>query len=253
MAYTINRAAAAAGRCKSTILRAIHSGKISAVRDPVNGGWLIEPAELHRAYSVAAEPAGGAAVQSAPVPVQSHDEVQHRPAPVPVHARLEAAEVRISEILEAQRLRDDVIADLRQRLDRADEHRQRADEQRQQAQAALAEVQAKLVAVLTDQRPAPAPPARRAWWPRGRKLIGAMLVVACGGPVLAANDGNELLRWCLQPDGTFANGYCLGYISGIDDALEGGAAVCVPEEVTRGQVRDVVVRYLQANQELGKH
>jgi len=78
--------------------------------------------------------------------------------------RLEAAEVRISEMLEAQRLRDDVIADLRQRLDRADEQRQRADEQRQQAQAALVEMQAKLVAVLTDQRPAPLAPARQSWW-----------------------------------------------------------------------------------------
>src|SRR3954470_21127825 len=165
MAYTLTRAAAAAGRCKSTILRAIQSGKISAVRDDATGGWLIEPAELHRVYRVAVESAANPPVQTAPVPLQQHNGVQHRAAPMPLQARLEAAEVRIAEILEAQRLRDDVIADLRQRLDRA-------DEQRQQAQTQLAEVQAKLVAVLTDQRlpaAAPAAPAapRRAWWTWG--------------------------------------------------------------------------------------
>lgn len=85
---------------------------------------------------------------------------------------------------------------------------------------------------------------------RARKfsIAAVMLVLACGGPVLA-NDGNQLLRACLQPDGTFGDGYCLGYVSGVDDA-EAGDDICVPEEVTRSQARDIVVRYLQANQEL---
>src|SRR3954453_2468899 len=163
MAYTLTRAAAAAGRCKSTILRAIQSGKISAIRDDATGSWLIEPAELHRVYRVAVESAANPPVQTAPVPLQQHNGVQHRAAPMPLQARLETAEVRIAGILEAQRLRDDVIADLRQRLDRA-------DEQRQQVHTQLAEVQAKLVAVLTD--PPPPPPAApqspaallRRWW-----------------------------------------------------------------------------------------
>jgi hypothetical protein len=47
--YTIATAAAAVGRNKSAILRAIEAGKISVTRDE-NGEWQIEPAELHRIY-----------------------------------------------------------------------------------------------------------------------------------------------------------------------------------------------------------
>src|SRR5215212_4419787 len=50
MAYTLSEAARAAGRGKTTLLRMIRSGRLSATRDPVTGGWLVEPAELHRLY-----------------------------------------------------------------------------------------------------------------------------------------------------------------------------------------------------------
>ncbi len=47
--YTIATAAAAVGRNKNAILRAINTGKISVSKDE-NGEWQIEPAELHRLY-----------------------------------------------------------------------------------------------------------------------------------------------------------------------------------------------------------
>ena len=47
--YTIATAAAAVGRNKTAILRAIEAGKISATKDE-NGEWQIDPAELHRIY-----------------------------------------------------------------------------------------------------------------------------------------------------------------------------------------------------------
>jgi hypothetical protein len=47
--YTIATAAAAVGRNKTAILRAIEAGKISAAKDE-NGEWQIDPAELHRVY-----------------------------------------------------------------------------------------------------------------------------------------------------------------------------------------------------------
>ena len=47
--YTIATAAAAVGRNKTAILRAIDAGKISAVKDDT-GEWQIDPAELHRIY-----------------------------------------------------------------------------------------------------------------------------------------------------------------------------------------------------------
>ena len=47
--YSIATAAAAVGRNKNAILRAINAGKISVTKDE-NGEWQIDPAELHRIY-----------------------------------------------------------------------------------------------------------------------------------------------------------------------------------------------------------
>jgi hypothetical protein len=47
--YTIATAAAAVGRNKTAILRAIKAGKISVSKDE-NGEWQIDPTELHRIY-----------------------------------------------------------------------------------------------------------------------------------------------------------------------------------------------------------
>src|SRR3954452_15342435 len=50
MPHTLRQAAKAAGKDRTTILRAILSGKLSAIRDEATGSWMIEPAELHRLY-----------------------------------------------------------------------------------------------------------------------------------------------------------------------------------------------------------
>ena len=49
MPYTLAEAAKATGTNKTTILRAIRSGKITGTKDD-HGSWQIEPAELHRIY-----------------------------------------------------------------------------------------------------------------------------------------------------------------------------------------------------------
>jgi hypothetical protein len=49
MSYTLAEAATAAGVYKSTVLRAIKSGKVSGSKNEM-GEWIIEPAELHRVY-----------------------------------------------------------------------------------------------------------------------------------------------------------------------------------------------------------
>jgi excisionase family DNA binding protein len=51
MAYTLRAAAAATGLNKTTVLRAIKSGRISGVKNE-RGKWRIEPAELDRIYSL---------------------------------------------------------------------------------------------------------------------------------------------------------------------------------------------------------
>lgn len=63
MPYTLAEAAAATGMNKSSVLRAIKSGKISGSKNEM-GEWLVEPVELHRVYSpVARTDAGPAAPQ----------------------------------------------------------------------------------------------------------------------------------------------------------------------------------------------
>ena len=49
MALTLNQAAKACGRSKSTLLDAIRSGRMSAPKDD-QGRYAIDPAELHRAF-----------------------------------------------------------------------------------------------------------------------------------------------------------------------------------------------------------
>src|SRR4051794_18409300 len=147
MPHTLRQAAKAVGKDRTTILRAVLSGKLSAARDETTGAWLIEPAELHRLYPPAASTGGGAA--HSPVRISRHTGVRSTAALGEIRElqiQLEAAEA-------GNRLRDDMIADLRQQRDRE-------AAERRQAQAQLAEVQVKLVALLTDQRaPAPAAPA----------------------------------------------------------------------------------------------
>jgi hypothetical protein len=53
--YNLATAAAAAGINKSTVLRHIKAGKVSATRDH-NGGWQIDPAEFHRTFPPLVQP-----------------------------------------------------------------------------------------------------------------------------------------------------------------------------------------------------
>ena len=61
--------------------------------------------------------------------------------------------------------------------------------------------------------------------------------------------GNDLFGYCA---GEVRNSdHCLGYTTGIVDALASGSIfgwkACVPEQVSAAQVRDIVVKYLQDN------
>ena len=57
MAYTLGEAARATGVYKSTILKALRTGKISGSKDE-HGQWAIEPCELHRVYPPHSEAPG---------------------------------------------------------------------------------------------------------------------------------------------------------------------------------------------------
>ena len=63
--YSLGTAAKATGKAKSSILRAIKSGRISAIR--TDSGWSIDPAELHRVFPLkddnASQPGSGDAAE----------------------------------------------------------------------------------------------------------------------------------------------------------------------------------------------
>jgi hypothetical protein len=86
MSYSLSNAAAACGIYKSTVLRSIKSGRLTATKDAL-GQWRIEPAELHRVYP----------------PVQSNDadgnETRHgaTAALIVAQDRAELAEQRLAD------------------------------------------------------------------------------------------------------------------------------------------------------------
>jgi hypothetical protein len=106
MRYTLGTAAKATGKAKSTILRAVKSGTISATKAH-DGSYEIEPSELHRVF-----PPNGAQQAS------SNDTQPHEEHGATLRFRLEILEA------ERQRERDQMqatIDDLRARLDRSED------------------------------------------------------------------------------------------------------------------------------------
>lgn len=106
MRYTLGTAAKATGKAKSTILRSIKSGTISASRAH-DGSYEIEPSELHRVFP----------------PNSAQPKLSNDTQPREEHA--ETLRLRL-EILEVERLRERdqmqaTIDDLRMRLDRSEE------------------------------------------------------------------------------------------------------------------------------------
>lgn len=52
MAYTLGEAAKATGKSKTSIRRALDSGRVSGTKNDL-GEWVIEPVELHRVFPMA--------------------------------------------------------------------------------------------------------------------------------------------------------------------------------------------------------
>lgn len=126
---TLSQAAKALGKSKSTLNRAIKTGRLSATRNE-DGTFSINPAELYRAF-----------------PEPSENMRQERPVEQDRTAVYDDLGGRISllqQLLERER---EVVADLKEDRDRW----------RQQA-----------TSLLTNQDTAPATPLsvkRRRWWP----------------------------------------------------------------------------------------
>ena len=104
MSYTLGTAAKATGKSRTSILRAIEKGKISAKKDD-HGRWNIDPSELHRVYPP--EQKSNSTNNSAAVTVANSDLLLEITT---LKAKLEAANER-------DRLKNEVIEDLRQERD----------------------------------------------------------------------------------------------------------------------------------------
>lgn len=129
MKYTLGTASKATGKAKSTILRAIKSGTISA-KKAHDGSYEIEPSELHRVFDP------GVAQLAIPINADPLSE-----PPSSLRLRL--------EILEAERLRERdqmqaTIDDLRSRLNRSED---------------------RVTALLAAPEKSESITSRHSWWP----------------------------------------------------------------------------------------
>ena len=117
MVYTLGQAAKAVGRGKTTIQKAIKSGRISAHKNDM-GEWQIDPAELHRVYP----------------PVSGNGSPSTKGEQEETPSELIELRVQVQALHEQNSLLKDERDDLRRRLDVENEERR------------------KLTMMLTDQR-----------------------------------------------------------------------------------------------------
>jgi hypothetical protein len=111
--FTLHEAAERAGKSKSTLHRALKSGKLSGSRGD-DGTWSIDPAELARVF-----PWNEAERSHDRSTEQSWNGTTERPGDGLLNAQALAVKV---EMLEAQLRREqETVDDLRTRLDRAEE------------------------------------------------------------------------------------------------------------------------------------
>jgi hypothetical protein len=110
MKLSLGQAAKETGLDKSTISRAIKSGKLSAHRKE-SGGYEIDPAELFRVFSPASQKSDPVA---SPLDIPTETLLENRE----LRIKLEAAELRIRD-------KEDEIRDLRHRLDAESEERRK--------------------------------------------------------------------------------------------------------------------------------
>jgi excisionase family DNA binding protein len=153
--YTLSEAAKATGLNRSTLFRAIRSGRISAARDE-QGQWALDPAEVHRVYApVASGDASDGAAQHGAMALQQDAQTDAQVAAL----RAQLAEMR-------ERLSD--------RDERLSETRADRDAWREQAQRLA----------LPSPLPAPKPERPMTWW-RWLALTTLLAIVVTAAIVAA--------------------------------------------------------------------
>ena len=68
--------------------------------------------------------------------------------------------------------------------------------------------------------------------------------------------GHRLLNWCRSEQATPLWMLCLGYVAGVSDHLarvEGAGRYCPPEGISDEEEREIVVAFLDENEELRRN
>lgn len=113
MDYTLSAAAKAAGLGKSTLHRAIKSGRLSA-RRLEDGTYRIDPAELARAFPP--EPSG-----PSPWDISARNGTGGNTPPSPQDHAAQLLQLEVTMLRDALERERETVGDLRRRLDRAEE------------------------------------------------------------------------------------------------------------------------------------
>ena len=165
MGYTLGQAAKAVGMSKTSILRSIKAGRISAGRDEF-GQWAIEPCELHRVYPPLADDAG------------TGNGTEER--------GVTGGETALAEASTRATLAEARLSDFKSMLDDIREQRDRWQQQAERL-AALA---------ITDQQKEPAPAQPKSWRqilpaPTGHLLFLWIVGLMCGGILFLSLKGGS--------------------------------------------------------------
>jgi hypothetical protein len=165
MSYTLGQAAKVVGMSKTSILRSIKAGRISAGRDEF-GQWAIEPCELHRVYPALTDDTGTGNGTGERAVTGGETAVAE------ANARAALAEARLFDF-------KSMLDDTRAQRDRWQQQAERL--------AALA---------ITDQRKETAPAQPQSWrrWlrnPAGALLFLWIVGVICGGVLFVALNGRS--------------------------------------------------------------
>ena len=121
MELSLSQAAAQTGRSKSTINRAIKTGKISAIRHE-DGTYSIQPSELFRVYPP--EPSQSGPVTHRATPTEPQQEPTLQALQDALQDALRRADVmgeRAAQLASQQERDQATIDDLRRRLDKAED------------------------------------------------------------------------------------------------------------------------------------
>ena len=131
MKYTLSEAAAATGKNKATIQRAIKSGKISAPKREA-GSYEIDPSELHRVFQPVAQRVASTTNATLRNDAQRPHDFNTLQRIADLEKELAVMEERSSGLEEQKRHLTDTVDDLRKRLDSSE---------------------GRVLALLNDQRP----------------------------------------------------------------------------------------------------